>query len=212
MVYQVFQHSPVENQSSANENYSGYVNPSPTSTISYPIEPELREHSSNPYRGGYDPITTYGRPLPPSDEICYPRSTPGPDVSFDDFDYASVPSPYGKDLPIVIGFETDVLQNEGEVTVTGAHDDGGLMENGRDGNYCDKIGQQTSYGSGLEAMDLCEIMLGYWPCLDKIERQQRDHFREICDQENRRDPWKLAAEYLFGSPVVYEYENYHHLQ
>ncbi|KZV53246.1 hypothetical protein F511_21503 [Dorcoceras hygrometricum] len=106
----------------------------------------------------------------------------------------------------------NVLQNEGGVTVTGAHDDGGLMENGRDGDYCDKIGQQTSYGSGLEAMDLCEIMFGYWPCLDKIERQQRDHFREICDQENRRDPWKLAAEYLFGSPVVYEYENYHHLQ
>ncbi|KZV38290.1 hypothetical protein F511_21626 [Dorcoceras hygrometricum] len=101
---------------------------------------------------------------------------------------------------------SDVLQNEGEVIVTGAHDDGGLIENGRDGDYCNKIGQQTSYGSGLEAMDLCEIVLGYWPCLDKIERQQRDH-----EQESRRDPWKLAANYLFGSPVFYVYENYHHL-
>lgn len=244
MVYtepKLMQYSPVENHSSDNEYYSGYVNPSEInysvyhctelkllqydpsvssetkSTISYSIsteefdEPEFKESPLNPYRGGYDSIATYGRPLPPDDEICYPRSTPRPDVvSLDGFDYRSIPSAYGKDdldnlstkLPITVeeaDQEADDFGNGGEVTGTGAH-----------GDYDDKIGWQTSYGSGLESMDLCESIFGYWPCWDKIERQQRDNFREICDQESRRDPWKLAADYLFGSPVIYENENYLH--
>lgn len=275
MVYtepKLMQYSPVENRSSDNEYYSGYVNPSEMnhsvyhctelkllqydpslssetkSTISYSIsteefdEPEFKECSLNPYRGGYDPIATYGRPLPPSDEICYPRSTPRPDVvSLDGFDYRSIPSAYGKDdldnlstkLPITIeeaDKEADDFGNGGEFTGTGAHGEIGepvpstqsdrshkkhddeRFENGINGDYDDKIGWQTSYGSGLESMDLCESIFGYWPCLDKIERQQRDNFREICDQESRRDPWKLASDYLFGSQVIYENENYLHLQ
>lgn len=270
MVYtepELMQYSPVENHSSDNEYYSGYVNPSEInysvyhyaenkllqhdpslsseikSTISYSIsteefnEPEFKEYPPNPYRGGYDPITTYGRPLPPSDEICYPRSTPRPDVvSLDGFDYGSIPSPYGKDdldnlstkLPITIEAtdqETVDFGNGAEVTGTVAHGeigepvqltpsdnsdkkhDGDGFENGRNGYCDDKIGWQTSYGSGLESVDLCESIFGYWPCLDKIERQQSDNFQEICDQESRRDPWKLAADYLFGSPVIYDYEN-----
>lgn len=268
----LMQYSPVENRSSDNEYYSGYVNPSErnysvyhctelklllydpslssetNSKISYSIsteefdEPEFKECSLNPYRGGYDPITTYGRPLPPSDEICYPRSTPLPDVvSLDGFDYRSIPSAYGKDdldnvstkPPITIeeaDKEADDFGNGGEFTGTGAHSEIGepvpstqsdsshkkhddeRFENGINGDYDDKIGWQTSYGSGLESMDLCESIFGYWPCLDKIERQQRDNFREIYDQESRRDPWKLASDYLFGSQVIYENENYLHLQ
>ncbi|XP_073151815.1 uncharacterized protein [Henckelia pumila] len=202
------------------------------STQEFNEPPEFKEYSPDPYRGGYDPVTTYGRPLPPSDEICYPRTTPSTDVfSFDEFDYGSIPSPYGKDgldnlatkLPTInkeTDLETDVLENGGEVTAVQStpsdnshhkHGDDGF-ENGRNEDYYDKIGLQTSYGSGLEAMDLCEIIFGYWPCLDKIEQQQRDNFREICDQESRRDPWKLAADYLFGSPVTCDYENYHRLQ
>ncbi|XP_075523183.1 uncharacterized protein LOC142555920 [Primulina tabacum] len=275
MVYtepKLMQYSPVENHSSDNEYYSGYVNRSginysvyhctelkplqydpslfseKKSRISYSIsteelnETEYKEYSPEPYRGGYDPITTYGRPLPPSDEICYPRSTPRPNVvSFDGFDYGSIPSPYRKDdldnlstkLPITIeeaDQETDDFGNGDEVTGTGEHGEIGepvqstpsdnshkkhddeRYENGRNGDYDDKIGWQTSYGSGLESMDLCESIFGYWPCLDQIERQKRDNFREIRDQESRRDPWQLAADYLFGSPVIYENENYLHLQ
>ncbi|XVF60582.1 hypothetical protein PTKIN_Ptkin08bG0059600 [Pterospermum kingtungense] len=45
---------------------------------------DFDEFDPTPYGGGYDIVLTYGRPLEPSDEICYPSSTP-----YDgDFDYA----------------------------------------------------------------------------------------------------------------------------
>ncbi|KAJ8443073.1 hypothetical protein Cgig2_004278 [Carnegiea gigantea] len=48
----------------------------------------FEEYNPEPFQGGYDMSETYGKPLPPSEEICYPPSksdpTPPP------------PSPYGK--------------------------------------------------------------------------------------------------------------------
>lgn len=48
----------------------------------------FEEYNPEPFQGGYDMSETYGKPLPPSAEICYPPSksdpTPPP------------PSPYGK--------------------------------------------------------------------------------------------------------------------
>ncbi|KAF2303593.1 hypothetical protein GH714_019797 [Hevea brasiliensis] len=47
--------------------------------ISYSVsesgEPDFEEYDPTPYGGGYDLTQTYGKPLPPSDETCYPRST-----------------------------------------------------------------------------------------------------------------------------------------
>ncbi|QCD76657.1 uncharacterized protein At5g39570 [Vigna unguiculata] len=40
--------------------------------------PEFEEYDSTPYDGGYDIDQTYGKPLPPSDKICYPRSGSSP--------------------------------------------------------------------------------------------------------------------------------------
>ncbi|XP_057430207.1 uncharacterized protein At5g39570 [Lotus japonicus] len=37
-------------------------------------EPEFEEYDPTPYGGGYDIVETYGKPLPPSDKICHPRS------------------------------------------------------------------------------------------------------------------------------------------
>ncbi|KAK6932424.1 hypothetical protein RJ641_002048 [Dillenia turbinata] len=64
------------------EFHGGVYSPEVTQyVISYSVaefnEPEFEEYDPTPYGGGYDPKTTYGSPLPPSDEICYPRSTPG---------------------------------------------------------------------------------------------------------------------------------------
>ncbi|CAH8384972.1 unnamed protein product [Eruca vesicaria subsp. sativa] len=41
------------------------------------------EYDPTPYSGGYDITVTYGRPLPPSDENCYPLSS----LSGDAFEY-----------------------------------------------------------------------------------------------------------------------------
>ncbi|KAK6932421.1 hypothetical protein RJ641_002045 [Dillenia turbinata] len=64
------------------EFHGGVYSPEVTQfVISYSVaefnEPEFEEYDPTPYGGGYDPKITYGSPLPPSDEICYPRSTPG---------------------------------------------------------------------------------------------------------------------------------------
>ncbi|OVA10219.1 hypothetical protein BVC80_1597g3 [Macleaya cordata] len=59
--------------------------------------PEFKEYDPTPYGGGYDQTLTYGKPLPPSDSICYPPSfsshsnSPSPNG----FSYGSIPSPYG---------------------------------------------------------------------------------------------------------------------
>nr|KJB11100.1 hypothetical protein B456_001G240600 [Gossypium raimondii] len=45
---------------------------------------EFDEFDPTPYGGGYNLELTYGRPLEPSDETCYPSATP----SDGDFDYA----------------------------------------------------------------------------------------------------------------------------
>ncbi|RZB71112.1 hypothetical protein D0Y65_035867 [Glycine soja] len=42
------------------------------------------EYDPTPYGGGYDIALTYGRPIPPSDETCYPL---GASSSDDNFDY-----------------------------------------------------------------------------------------------------------------------------
>lgn len=43
-------------------------------------------------------LQTYGKPLPPSDKICYPSSTPDPNaLSLNGVSYGSITAPYGKD-------------------------------------------------------------------------------------------------------------------
>lgn len=61
-----------------------------------PYDGSYDKYDPTPYDGGYDQTITYGKPLPPSDQICYPRSNPNPTgLSLDGFSYNSIPSPYG---------------------------------------------------------------------------------------------------------------------
>ncbi|XP_024982405.1 titin [Cynara cardunculus var. scolymus] len=64
---------------------TGYVSYHTNYSISYPQpmdsgfnEPEFEEYDPTPYGGGYDIVSVYGKPLPPSDKTCYPRSNPNP--------------------------------------------------------------------------------------------------------------------------------------
>ncbi|GJY32161.1 hypothetical protein Tco_0415656 [Tanacetum coccineum] len=41
-------------------------------------EPEFEEYDPTPYGGGYDIVSVYGKPLPPSNRTCYPHSNPKP--------------------------------------------------------------------------------------------------------------------------------------
>lgn len=197
-------------------HYQGYF---PKFTISYSNvefnEPEFEEYDPTPYDGGYDQRMTYGKPLPPSDLTCYPRSLPQSHTPLEDFSYNSIPSPYGKDDDIPIhppqkikpAAEPESKVISDEIVEPTNVIDSPSYDHGRGGDYV----PQVSYGSGLEAIDLCESIFGYWPCLAKKAQQQRNSC-QVCDQDTRMDPWQTAADYFFGSPMPYDYHNYHHHQ
>ncbi|CAH8251938.1 unnamed protein product [Arabidopsis lyrata] len=57
-------------------------------------EPEFDDYDPTPYGGGYDVVATYGKPLPPSVETCYPSSTAP---------HAKAPSPPEIIAPVPLG-------------------------------------------------------------------------------------------------------------
>ncbi|KAL3596281.1 hypothetical protein D5086_007918 [Populus alba] len=70
--------------------------------VSYKVsefnETEFEEYDPTAFGGSYDPAATYGKPLPPSDKICYPSSTPDPNaLSLNGVSYGSITAPCGKD-------------------------------------------------------------------------------------------------------------------
>lgn len=247
----------------------------------------FEEYDPTPYGGGYDIAQTYGKPLLPSNEICYPRSIPesnGPPL--DGFDYGSNRSPYvnhdnqleeprdqskekdvkdeqkslsgveekailekpieppQQDKDFVVGngtiggktnLEDDILEKptkaapqQDEDLVVGNGTTGGktkleddilekpteaapqqdedfVVGNGTIGEYGYDDGrqlQQIPYGSGLESMDLCESLFGYWPCLAK-ENQRRNWNHVNGAEDSSNEQWKCTADYLFGNPYGY---------
>ncbi|CAA3006164.1 Hypothetical predicted protein [Olea europaea subsp. europaea] len=200
---------------------------------------EFDEYDPTPYGGGYDPSATYGSPLPPSDQNCYPRSTPQSEgAALDGFSYSSIPSPYGendkqiaiktdpqpqgesvdkialdgvgnekvKELPdpqpqgAIDGVGSEIGElgvNRGDELPPYYHDNG--FENGQ-------IGRQIPHGSGLECLDLCDSLFGYWPCLAKGD-QKMNEICPVCGHGGRRNPWESAADYLFGTPLAYDERN-----
>lgn len=230
------------------------------------------EYDPTPYGGGYDMAQTYGKPLLPSNEICYPRSIPeSKGLPLDaNFDYGTNRSPYVKhddqledpqhqskdeqkslsgvkekpilekpietpqqDQDFVIGNGTiggqpilekpaePAHQDEDFVVGTGTigddilekpiepaqQDQGFVVGNGTIGEYGYDYGrhlQQIPYGSGLEAMDICESLFGYWPCLAKENRRRNlDHVNNGAEDSNSNEQWKCTADYLFGNPYGY---------
>lgn len=63
-------------------------------------------------------------------------------------------------------------------------------------------GPQIPPGYGLEAMDLCEGLFGYWPCLSRYARNVNDR-QEAADCGSHGNQWKGTADYLFGSSNPY---------
>ncbi|KAL1537423.1 hypothetical protein AAHA92_29937 [Salvia divinorum] len=217
-------------------NYSCYEPPPLYSQTNFTVShsnvefsiPEFEEYDPTPYGGGYDQAMTYGKPLPPSDRICYPRSVPQSDVP-ENFSFDSIPSPYGKDQDVTPTNPSEPADTKAET--------GKIIDDGKGREPIDAIpiveqsdvipiveerdvipiveypnyGSQMPYGSGLEGVDLCESLFGYWPCLAK-KAQAAQQQRNCChtfDQDRRVEPWESAADYLFGSPVPYGHDNSH---
>jgi hypothetical protein len=65
---------------------------------------DFDEYDPTPYGGGYDIHLTYGRPLPPSEETCYPNTSDSLDFDYDRPQYTSYAEP--------CAYTDDVLENE----------------------------------------------------------------------------------------------------
>lgn len=205
-------------------------------------ETEFDEYDPTPYGGGYDIDQTYGKPLPPSDKICYPRSGSNP-IS-EPFSGPIVPLPtveegieekaitpqngilvqnteekpqsqdssidqpkeveennFGDD-PKQVPYEDDHdSESEGS-----HHEDDNYSESGigNGGEYDKQVATQYPSGYGLEAVDLCESLFGYWPCLARMKRRECG-CEQVTDRGNycQENMWKGTADYLFGNPDPY---------
>lgn len=163
----------------------------------------FEEYDPTPYGGGYDLAQTYGKPLPPSDEICYPRSTPA-----DPNAIGSLTLPGGKE-EIDHGEAAkpgNGSEDEGSPFIQKKEDEGSEENRDADDNYSwsgygngkAEDQQYPPSGYGLEAMDLCESLFGYWPCLSR-EKRRCSNGQECADNEGSSS----TADYLFGSPYPY---------
>ncbi|PSS10323.1 hypothetical protein CEY00_Acc17416 [Actinidia chinensis var. chinensis] len=220
------------------------------------------EYDLTPYGGGYDPTLTYGKPLAPSDEICYPRSSPV-SSGLSPINFSTIPSPYGKhDVNEHVAKPSNEINptksaKENEQQPNGGTDDiehatksakedeqqpkGGTDKIGHDRgheslpekpldssrgkpevNTCDDnypwsgygnedCGSRYGYGTqlpqtpcgyGLDAVDLCESLFGYWPCLDRLKREQCGRQRVVGCEQRPENQWMGAAYYLlYGDPT-----------
>lgn len=182
--------------------------------ISYSVsefyEPDFEEYDPTPYGGGYDLTLTYGKPLPPTDETCYPRSKPDPGtlpsngVSSGQ-EHAETPN---KGSQPTATSEPEKQQQLGEYEPADLYPGEETKEKY---GYGDEIGyeyekrvagHEIPSGYGLEAMDICEGLFGYWPCLSRSARRAKE-CEEMADVGNCSNQWKGSADYLFGSPYPY---------
>ncbi|XP_031258198.1 uncharacterized protein At5g39570-like [Pistacia vera] len=224
--------------------YHGDYNPSVThSRVSYSIsnsefdDTEFEEYDPTPYCGGYDITQTYGKPLPPSDNLCYPRSMSDSSVlPSNGVNLGSIESPYGKKdvdesaaKPHIESKQAptneDTLQaskgdgqnkeydnTHGSSTGEDGHENncednparpnnGNRSNEGNSYEYDTRV-TQTPSGYGLEAMDLCESIFGYWPCLARNNKRGHD-CQQVFNEESSSNLWKETADYLFGSSNPY---------
>ncbi|KAL5774689.1 hypothetical protein ACOSP7_012246 [Xanthoceras sorbifolium] len=210
---------------------------------------EFEEYDPTPYDGGYDLAQTYGKPLPHSEAICYPRSTPDsgtpPVKGFSD---GSTELPHGKEnvnesatKPHIENEKTPAKEEQQQQEVHASSGDqleecktnhdqddkppesnhGSGYDEGSNYEY-DNIVPQVPSGYGLEAVDLCESLFGYWPCLAKYNRRGHDCQQVDDCGESSSYQWKETADYIFGSSypyeerragdVIYSYQRHHQAQ
>lgn len=192
----------------------------PRFAISYSVSefnvPEFDEYDPTPYDGGYDIAQTYGKPLPPSDQICYPRSTAGIIAvpSFDDKpqerekerevektqDQAEKPEEKSKPKA-----EAEKKKGDGDEKGTDyeqrTEDD--EVRGGNGYEHGNQVISQVPSGYGLEAMDLCESIFGFRPWLPRFYARRPTDYG--CCHEGGGHGYERsgAADYLFGSSDPY---------
>lgn len=210
--------------------YSKASNSVSDSTFEF-AEQIFEEYDLTPYGGGYDIAQTYGKPLPPSDKICYPRSTAQlphesiPSGNGHGDDNHAVKPPKDKDCESADNQEKQNHSDNGDKVKNGTGDldlqkpileikVSDVDEHPPSSDYNNGYGYDwnrqvphTPYGSGLEAMDICESIFGYWPCIAKMNRQRNANCVVCNEERSQNEPWKEAADYLFGSPFAYGEQN-----
>ncbi|CAL1397679.1 unnamed protein product [Linum trigynum] len=166
--------------------------------VSYSVsdfnETDYEEYDPTPYGGGYDLVQTYGKPLPYSDDTCYPRSTAGPipaaaPAIAKQPQIGNEKQPTSPKVPAV---------EEEKHTIPEAEDGGIGGGYGFDGG---EAGRVVPAGYGLETVDLCESLFGNWPCLEKF-RRENDYGKMgggDCGFSDGGEWNEMAADYLFGS-------------
>ncbi|KAH7545855.1 hypothetical protein FEM48_Zijuj01G0137900 [Ziziphus jujuba var. spinosa] len=195
--------------------------------------PEFDEYDPTPYDGGYDMEQTYGKPLPPSEKTCYPRSTP--EKNAQSFDGVTDVSPKSFDEKEQVDEQAE-KPHTGSNTIQADEEEQHYHENGHDSNQgkpfqgeqnvdtgdkyqpwsgqgstnengnnygYDKQASQYPSGSGLEAWDLCESIFGYWPCLSRYAKNANACCPHFPHEGCHGDQWKGTADYLFGSSYPY---------
>ncbi|KAM7255243.1 hypothetical protein ACFE04_020484 [Oxalis oulophora] len=172
-------------------------------------EPDFPEYDPTPYGGGYDITQHYGKSLPPSSDICYPRSSDN-STSKDDM---TRPPPLNKE---------EIVKSSEEPKLTTINEEAESQE-ASDGNVTDdhdvdemelkpnmNIPNDESFEHektvprappgyyGLGSMDFSQSVYDYWPCLNRDRKQNGYN-----DYQQEANPWEGAADYLFGSSYPY---------
>lgn len=176
-------------------------------------EPDFPEFDSTPYGGGYDITTTYGKPLPPSTTICYPKNishlqqspdhttiqengfTPPPILSnggsfntpIDLNQRENGHIPYIPPPPLSNDYDYDFDYGSG----------GSLPPEVENGYYGAQVPLPPS-----EYVEPCASFLGYWPCLLKDYKKNAAQ-QQCCSQQAYADEWKKTEEYFFGNSHPY---------
>uniref|UniRef100_A0A5B7BRB3 Uncharacterized protein n=1 Tax=Davidia involucrata TaxID=16924 RepID=A0A5B7BRB3_DAVIN len=224
---------------------TGYFSPQTHSIVSYSTsefnEPDFIEYNPTPYGGGYDIAQTYGKPLPASDEICHPRSMSEPGggngskpAKGTEEEQRSQSQTKGieeeqqshggsglsngqleKPLDSNQGGETEGHTPEDNYPWSGYNH--ARSEDCSYGYGYDKQVPQPPYGYDSDAIDFCESIFGYWPCLSRKDWKSHGG-RQVADEESKDNHWNGAADYLFGSSeprngvVNYSYQRHYQEQ
>uniref|UniRef100_A0A1D1XPG4 Uncharacterized protein At5g39570 n=1 Tax=Anthurium amnicola TaxID=1678845 RepID=A0A1D1XPG4_9ARAE len=143
-------------------------------------EESFDEYNPHPHQGGYDIDLTYGRALPPSSAICYPISSPKAEP------LAALGEERLEDSPYIPSYG-----HRGESDQLSPRDAGEY------GHSSDSV-EEDYYPRGYGAEEFRGPGHDYWP----FPAQESDGGHEggiSWDQ----DPWRCAADYLFGYLHVY---------
>ncbi|KAI9198035.1 hypothetical protein LWI28_008979 [Acer negundo] len=221
--------------------YNGGYNPEVVTQfrISYSVSEanndlEFEDYDTTPYGGGYDQAQTYGKPLPHSEAICYPRSHSTLESGTPTLNGFTTESPYGKEnvdesvpKPHIENGKTPAKEEQQQlIEYDTNHDQDDKPPVPDHGSGYNEGGY--NYGCGSEGMDLCESIFGYWPCWDKYSKRDHECQRVGDYGENSSssssNQWNETADYLFGrssyppyeerraGDVIYSYQRHHQPQ